>query len=118
MPRDEASDSGLKPALRGSIRGCRRAVRKSGFKIRKLRRAEQNENKRRTKQNQNGTNLNEKEKEGECEKEREVESEYDSITPNPSFDLTATNCKFKRLPVSSSCNASVVRSLPSRMRSA
>ena len=49
MPRDEASDSGLKPALRGSIRGCGRAVRKSGFKIRKLRRAEQNENKRRTK---------------------------------------------------------------------
>lgn len=27
-------------------------------------------------------------KEKEVEKEREVESEYDSITPNPSFDLT------------------------------
>ena len=33
MPRDEASDSGLKPALRGSIRGYGRAVRKSGFRI-------------------------------------------------------------------------------------
>ena len=74
---------------------------------------EQNENKAETKAEQNR-----KEREVEVEKEREVESEYDSITPNPSFDLTATNCKFKRLPVSFPCNASVVRSLPSRMRSA
>lgn len=28
------------------------------------------------------------ESEVECEREKEVESEYDSITPNPSFDLT------------------------------
>lgn len=82
MPRDEASDSGLKPALRGSIRGCGRAVWESGFKIRKLRHAEQNENKRRTKQNQSEIkseqNHKEKEKEGECEKEREVEVEREN----------------------------------------
>lgn len=58
---------------------------------------EQNGNKAGTKAEQN---RKEREKEGECEKEREVESEvecerekeveseYDSITPNPSFDLT------------------------------
>ena len=80
---------------------------------------EQSENKTETKQEQKPKEK-EREKEVECEKEveREVESEYDSITPNPSFNLTETNCKFKRLPVSFSCNASVVRSLPSRMRSA
>ena len=77
MPRDEASDSGLKPALRGSIRGCGRAVRKSGFKIRKLRRAEQNENKAETRAEQNRKEK-EKEKEGECEKEREVEVEREN----------------------------------------
>lgn len=48
---------------------------------------EQNENKA-------GTNLEQKrkekerEKEGEYERERDIESEYDSSTPNPSFDLT------------------------------
>lgn len=44
---------------------------------------EQNENKAETRAEQNR-----KEREKEREVEREVESEYDSITPNPSFDLT------------------------------
>lgn len=87
MPRDEASDSGLKPALRGSIRGCGRAVRKSGFKIRKLRRAEQSENKRRTNEERNrnksgtkpqGERERERERGREREREREVERENDS----------------------------------------
>lgn len=46
---------------------------------------EQNENKAETRAEQN---RKEKEKEREREVEREVESEYDSITPNPSYDLT------------------------------
>lgn len=80
MPRDEASDSGLKPALRGSIRGCGRAVRKSGFKIRKLRRAEQSENKRRTNEEQtkNETETRVEQNRKEKESEREVERENDS----------------------------------------
>lgn len=93
MPRNEASDSGLKPALRRSIRGCGRAVRKSGFKIRKLRvqnktktNEEQNENKAETKAEQNRKEK-EKESEREVEKEREVEveRENDSSPPKAPF---------------------------------
>nr|DAH86100.1 MAG TPA: hypothetical protein [Caudoviricetes sp.] len=48
---------------------------------------EQNENKAETKAEQN-CKEREVEEEREVKKEREVESEYDSITPNPSYDLT------------------------------
>ena len=77
-------------------------------------RTKQTKNKTETKPEQKRKEK-EGEKEGECEKEREGESEYDSSTPNPSFDLT-DDTAFKRLPVPFACNASVVRSLPSRMR--
>lgn len=48
---------------------------------------EQTKNKTKTRVEQNSKEK-EKESEREVEKEREVESEYDSITPNPSYDLT------------------------------
>lgn len=50
---------------------------------------EQTKNKTKTKAEQNRKEKEvEKEREVEVEKEREVESEYDSITPNPYYDLT------------------------------
>lgn len=53
---------------------------------------EQTDNKTTTnqKQTRNKTKTNEEQnrKEKEGEKEREIESEYDSSTPNPSYDLT------------------------------
>ena len=104
MPRDEASDSGLKPAVRGSIRGCGRLfgnlVSKSescGVQNKAKTNEEQNENKTETdeEQTKNKTetkaeqNRKEKESEREVEKEKEreieVERENDSSPPKAPF---------------------------------